>query len=92
MTMQIFTVYDSAAGAYLQPFFAPTIEFAIRQFRQAVNAPDHHFGKFPDDFTLFSLGSFDQSTCVWDLHEPVSLGVAITFVDRIELVEDEEVS
>lgn len=81
MKMYLFTVFDSAAKAYLEPFAAPTVEFAIRGFRQAVNQPGHQFGKFPDDYTLFSIGAFDQEMGRLLPQEPVSLGVAITFID-----------
>jgi len=83
MELQLFTVYDSAAGMYLEPFFAPSAEAAIRGFRQAVNTENHSFNSFPEDFTLFSLGSFDSRTGMVVPHSPVSLGVAITFVERL---------
>lgn len=76
------SVYDSAANMWLDPFMAPTIEFAIRGFRQAVNTEGHQFALFPDDYTLFSVGGFDPSTGKLLPQEPVSLGVAVTFVDR----------
>lgn len=85
MNDSIFSVYDAAAGAYLHPFFAPTVEFALRNFRQAVNTPDHQFAKFPEDYTLFLIGRFDQSTGQLTPLEPTSLGVALTFVDRTQL-------
>lgn len=87
MEIQMFTVYDSAAGAYLEPFFAPTLEFAMRGFREAVNKPGHQFARFPEDYTLFHVGSFDPQSGVVDPMVPHSLGVAVTFVDRQEVVD-----
>lgn len=84
MPTHIFTVYDSAAARFLEPFFAPTVEFAIRGFRQAVNTPDHQFNTFPADYTLFHIGEFNPETGEIAAHEPHSLGVAITFIDRME--------
>lgn len=77
-----FTVFDSAAGMYLEPFFAPSIEFAIRGFREAVNTKDHQFNRFPEDFTLYHVGSFDQENGYFNAQDPRSLGVAITFVKK----------
>lgn len=77
-----FTVYDSAAARYLDPFFAPTIEFAIRGFRQAVNKEGHQFHEFPEDYTLFHVGSFDPEKGIFVPQEPRSLGVAITFLNK----------
>lgn len=81
MLTLFFTVYDSAAGRYLEPFTAPSIDFALRGFREAVNTEGHHFGKFPSDYTLFHIGEFDPETGQMQGMEPRSLGVAITFVD-----------
>lgn len=60
--MGIFSVYDMAAKRYLEPFFAPTMEFAIRGFREACETPGHQFSKFPEDYTLYQLGEFDPET------------------------------
>ena len=84
MEQHIFTVYDSAAGAYLEPFFAPSVEAAIRNFRYAVNKEGHTFNTFPDDYTLFYIGTFEQQSGVLNPQVPSSLGVAITFLDRME--------
>lgn len=94
MELQAFAVYDSAAAMYLEPFFAPTVEFAIRGFKEAVNKQGHQFSKFPEDYTLFHLGAYDQSCGEFLSHPPTSLGVALTFVDKAQLsfVEEEEVN
>lgn len=84
MEMNVFTVFDSAASAYLEPFFAPTLEFALRGFREAVNKEGHQFAKFPEDYTLFHIGEFDQGTGALKPCEPRSLGVALTLVERID--------
>lgn len=76
--LKIFTVYDSKAEAYLQPFFAPTIAVAIRSFTKAADNPSHDFHHFPGDFTLFELGEWDEqagTTFMYDAQ--VSLGLAL---------------
>lgn len=84
MNEEVFSVYDSAAGRYLQPFFAETIEVALRMFRTVVNKPEHQFNRFPEDYVLFHLGSFNASSgMLTPLVAPHSLGVAITFLDRV---------
>lgn len=85
MNEEIFTVYDSAARRYLQPFVAETVEVAIRMFRALVSKPEHQFARFPEDYTLFHIGSFDAETgTVKALGTPHSLGVAVTFLPRLE--------
>lgn len=82
MNKQIFCIWDSAAHAYLDPFTAPTIEFAIREFRRAINTPDHQFAKYPEDYTLYHIGEFSAETGDLIPGQLHSLGVAQTFVEQ----------
>lgn len=82
MTKMIFCIYDSAAAMYLDCFVAPTAEFAIREFRSAVNKPGHQFCLYPGDYTLFLCGQFDAETGNLLPQNPVSLGVGVTFVEK----------
>jgi len=81
METHIFTVYDSAASRFLEPFCAPTIEFAMREFKTAANQEGHQFAKYPSDYTLFHIGQFDAEKGKVEGKDPISLGLAITFVD-----------
>jgi hypothetical protein len=88
MIYKIFSVYDSAAEAYLQPFFMPTKGEALRGFSEVVNDKNHQFGRHPDDYTLFELGEYDNTTAVFVMHSaPKSLGVAIEFVKSAALTK-----
>lgn len=87
METHIFTVYDSAAERYLEPFMAPSVAFALREFKSAANSEGHQFAKFPSDYTLFYVGTFDASTGKIEAKEPTSLGVAVTMIDRPDIKE-----
>jgi len=87
MIDEIFTVFDSAANAFLTPYFAPTVEFAMRSFREAVNTDGHQFNKFPEDYTLYHCGSFDQQKGTLNPQDPRSLGTAQTFLDGTPSLE-----
>lgn len=83
MVLEIFSVYDSKAGAFLQPFFAQSKGSALRSFQDAACTQDHLFCKHASDFTLFHLGEFDDSTgriVLRDAFEP--LGTALEYVKR----------
>lgn len=68
-------------GRYLDPFTAPTTEFALRQFRSSANKEGHMFCAYPESYTLFHIGTFDPETgLVESFPAPHSLGVAIQFV------------
>lgn len=77
---KIFTVWDECAKAYLQPMFFLTKGQAIRALTEAVNSPDHNFHKYSDQYVLFELGTYDDSTACFELLEsPRSLGVCSEF-------------
>jgi len=60
MIQKIFVIFDEKAKAYLPPFFLPQRGMAIRTFSDCINSADHQFGNHPHDYTLFSLGEFDD--------------------------------
>lgn len=80
MILRAFTVYDSKVEAYLRPFFMQTPAEAIRAFTETVNDGQSPFCKHPEDFTLFEVGTFDESTGFMQASDTLtSLGVAINF-------------
>lgn len=81
MKLKIFSVHDSKAEAFVQPFYSATTGTAVRSFEQAVNTSDHDFHKFAGDYSLFELGSFDQAKGTFEiLDSPINLGLAITYI------------
>ncbi len=64
MKHRMFSFFDVKAQAYLPPFCLPETAMAVRVFGDCVNSSDHAFGRHPGDYTLFELGSFDDSVCV----------------------------
>jgi hypothetical protein len=60
MNMQIFAVLDTKAGAYLQPFFLPNENMAIRTFGDCCMDPEHNFGMHPEDYHLVQVGIWEQ--------------------------------
>ena len=87
---KIFTVYDSKAEAYLQPFFLDTVGMAIRAVSDCVNDVNHNFCRHAEDYTLFELGSYVESKGVFELHaSPVSIGKLQEFKAQFELPVDQ---
>lgn len=60
MQLKMFSVFDKAVNAFLQPFFAPSIGAAIRMFTDAVGDKNSSFCSHPHDYTLFHLGDWDD--------------------------------
>lgn len=79
MIVKVFSVFDSKAEAFIQPFFSQTSQTALRAFHQAAQQENHQFNQFAGDFTLFELGEFDDNDASFRmLDTPHNLGLAIT--------------
>jgi len=82
MFLKMYTLYDSKTESYIPPFYAKAKGDAIRQISAVVNNPDskQEFGKYPEDFTLFEIATFDDATGMVipnSVHE--NLGCLINF-------------
>lgn len=81
MFLKVFSVYDSKAKAFLQPFFCVNAAVAVRSFESAVNDQRHDFHRYAGDYTLFEIGEFHESEGrLVGLEAKVSLGVAVEFL------------
>lgn len=73
MKLAIFSVYDVKVGAFMQPFFSPTTGAALRSLTDAVNDPKHEFSKHVEDYTLFRLGEWDDTSGLFESGPPDSV-------------------
>lgn len=77
--MKLFAVHDTKGGFFLPPFTESSTVAALRGFEVAVNDGKAIFSRFPDDFALVELASFDQVTGeLVPLSSPQNLGTART--------------
>lgn len=62
MTKKIFSIRDSKAGIFHQPFFKNSHGEAERDFNALVNTdnPNGMINKYPEDFDLYYLGEYDD--------------------------------
>jgi len=61
MKLNIYAIFDTAAGLYGRPIHAQADAEAIRAFKDiAVNA-DHDVGKHPEDYSIHRLGIYDDN-------------------------------
>lgn len=58
----MFGIKDLKAEAFLPIFPSSTVGMAKRVFMEHVNNPESQFNKYPEDFVLFEIGEFDDST------------------------------
>lgn len=81
MKLMMFSVFDSAVGAFLTPFFVRSRGEAIRSFQDAVNDAKHQFHSHASDYTLFVFGEFDDNN-----GDMSSIGVPEKVATALELL------
>lgn len=90
MLLKMFSVYDSKAEAYLQPFYANTTALAVRMFTSACNNPEQDFNKYAADYTLFEIGTFETDTGIAMAYTSFNnLGTALTYIDDLAIARSE---
>lgn len=62
MHIQVVSIYDRALDAFSRPVFVNSVGQAIRSFGDEVNNVQSEMSKHPDDYDLYHLGSFDDSS------------------------------
>lgn len=79
--MQIIcSVFDKAGAAYSRPFSAPTVAMAIREFGMICQEPEHQFNKFPEDYSLVQLATWDELKGVITPVKEVKLAMATDYI------------
>lgn len=83
--LKAYCIHDVKAEAYNQPFFAPAKGAAIRDFSALVNDGESMVAKYPHDYTLFEVGSFDMERGTLEAIVPLSLGNGLEYVKAKDL-------
>lgn len=71
--MKIYSMYDEKAKAFNRPFIFSTHGQATRAFSDGVSDPQSHLSKHPEDFSLYCIGDFDESTGAVFAIQPIEL-------------------
>ena len=64
MIYEAFSIFDSKGLMYSPPFYDVTKGLAIRRFSETATDRNTSIGLHPEDFTLFHVGSFDDSNAM----------------------------
>lgn len=78
MKMCIVAVRDRAADLYGAPTFVQSLGIAIRSFGDLINGEskgDGSFSAHPEDYDLFSLGTYDDQTGSFECHVPKQIAI-----------------
>lgn len=73
MKLNVYTVFDKAVNAYMQPFFCRSKGEAIRSFSEACSDKSSNFFKYSQDYILVELGEYDDQTGLFISREPMRI-------------------
>lgn len=62
MLHKLFAIRDSKGEMYTPPFCKATFGLAEREFSELANNPQSQIGKHPEDFDLYQLGDYEDTT------------------------------
>ena len=82
MITQIFTIRDSKTKAFFTPFHSQNEELAIRSITECMYDESHQFARFPEDFDLYSIGEYDDSTGIFTTSAPVHIVNLVPLFDK----------
>ncbi len=90
MKQNIYTIYDTASGLYMRPFFDQADGAAIRAFSNIATDESHEVGKHPEDYSLFRIGIYDDNTAVITAETRDCLCTALELVARKRNVKKDQ--
>lgn len=82
MEMRQYTIFDSKAEIYLQPFCFSTHGASLRAFKETVNDGQSNISKHPADYTLFYIGIWDDNTGEQKPETHINLGNGLEQVEQ----------
>ena len=91
MKLNAYTIYDVASGVYMRPFFSQADGQAIRGFKDIACDADHEIGKHPEDYTLYRIGAFNDTTGKMEGEELEKLATALEMVSNSRQVNQDNI-
>lgn len=83
MILKVFSVYDGKIKVFLRPFVDQHTGSALRSFEEACKEPSSPFAKFPQDFVLYEVGTFDDESGKLVEYSPkIQIATPIEFIKK----------
>lgn len=60
--IQLYSLFDKKASCFSRPFFVAHVAEATRSVQIGLESKDVMFAKYPADFALYLMGTFDEAT------------------------------
>ncbi len=90
MILNTYTIYDSASGAFMRPFFLLADEQAVRSFREIARDAENEVDKRQEDYSLVRCGTFDDQKGQLTVEKPVVLTTGIRIVTESRQIDSEK--
>ncbi len=62
MKMQVYSILDAKSGLYAKPFYMINTNMAVRAFGDLCNDKATTISAHPEDYTLYEIGSYEDTT------------------------------
>ncbi len=86
MILEMFSMYDEKAMAFITPFFLQNENMARREINHVGGSEKHMFGRHPEDYCLYQVGTFDDTTCEVIVQHPVRrIGLVSQIMEEYDL-------
>ncbi len=82
MKLNIYTIFDTAAGLYMRPWYASSDGAAVRAFGDLAKDPEHEIGQHPEDYSLFRIGVYDDNNAVMTVEDRDCIATALELVSH----------
>ena len=92
MRLQVYTIYDVKAAAYMRPFFMQSDGQAQRAFADLAVDGEHDIGRHPEDYSLFGIGHFDDDKGAISGEAPRCLCTALEMVALSQKVDKRQLN
>lgn len=81
MIRKVFAIFDSKGKVFSNPYFFNEEGEILREFIDLANDPQSKVNKHPEDYILFKIGSYDDTTGSLEaVIPPLNLGVASAYI------------
>jgi hypothetical protein len=87
MRLNVYSIFDVAAGAYARPFFLQSDAQAMRMFGDVAVDAEDPIGQHPEDYSLFRVGHWDDNKGSLVGEPPECLATALEVVASRQKVD-----
>lgn len=84
MIQNVYTIKDAKSNTFANPFYSINHNTAIRSFNQAANDPQTTIHQYPEDFSLYYLGTFNDENADFKAEQTPQFVANPTTVKKVE--------